>query len=491
MPGAAESLPGMKMLGVLIGDPEFVRDAMETLVTEKTAILSTLERLPDAQSQGLLLRFCANPRMVHWLRGVAPDQIAEAAATHDSAILASWQRGTLPGPPLHETALRLAALPNLMGGVGLTSASRVSSAAWLGSWAQAWATICRLFPIIPADMMTEEPPVSHHVIGSVITAWGQVREAAEFVEAAREVGRSLPQGVPSFQALPAPSEFIRVQKRAQRLYASALHSRAWLELHESLPIQERAWLHSVSCDSLGTQFLRAIPKHPIFAFTSEQYQCAVRHLLKAPQPVVGAVITCGGCGEAVDAEGLHYISCAGGHSWFTAVHNAVEVVVCQMLRSVYPSGRVVMEDRQGARVYSPHHCPDVTVFDHDGRGYHLLVDPRILRPLTSRYVHLAGETPGAAAARVELDKVRVYGNVGQHRVVPFVLEEWGLMGPMTRRFFGDCLRVRRDRLEVEGRYATWSARTWSSFWRQRLSVTLAKVLADCIIRRAQADYRIS
>jgi hypothetical protein len=269
-----------------------------------------------------------------------------------------------------------------------------------------------------------------------------VKEAAEFVEAAREVGRPLPLGVPALQSLPTPGEFNCVHKRAQKLYTLALHARAWLELHESLPLQHRAWLHSVSCDSISTQFLRAIPKHPIFALTSEQYQVAVRHLLKAPQPVVGAVVTCGGCGEAVDPEGLHYISCRGGHSWYIAVHNAIELVVCQMLRSVYPSGRVVMEDRQGARVYSPHHCPDVTVFNHDGRGYNLLVDTRILRPLTSRYVHLAGERPGAAAEVVELEKVRVYGDVGQHRVVPFVLEEWGLMGPTTKRFYGDCMRAR-------------------------------------------------
>jgi len=95
----------------------------------------------------------------------------------------------------------------------------------------------------------------------------------------------------------------------------------------------------------------------------------------------------------------------------------------------------------------------------------------------------------AAAAAVESAKVLAYGDVGQHRVVPFVLEEFGLMGPATKRFFADCTRIRGDRLDVEGRSATWSARSWSSFWQQRLCLALTRGIVDCMLRRAQADFQ--
>jgi hypothetical protein len=44
---------------------------------------------------------------------------------------------------------------------------------------------------------------------------------------------------------------------------------------------------------------------------------------------------------------------------------------------------------------------------------------------------------------------------------------------------------------VEGRHSTWACRTFSSFWKQRLSVTLARRLACVILLRAQGDYRTS
>jgi hypothetical protein len=44
------------------------------------------------------------------------------------------------------------------------------------------------------------------------------------------------------------------------------------------------------------------------------------------------------------------------------------------------------------------------------------------------------------------------------------------------------------RLTILGRHSTWACRTFSSFWKQRLSVTLARRLACVILLRAQGDY---
>eukprot|EP00899_Mesostigma_viride_P003353 jgi/Mesvir1/13018/Mv06017-RA.1 len=106
--------------------------------------------------------------------------------------------------------------------------------------------------------------------------------------------------------------------------------------------------------------------------------------------------------------------------------------------------------------------------------------------------HVAGAslTAGYTADRAERTKLLAYGDVGHHRVVPFVLEEFGAMGPLTSAFFKECCRLREDRLDLEGQRAPWSARTWTSYWRQRLSVALTRAMADIMLRRTRADFAV-
>eukprot|EP00899_Mesostigma_viride_P016438 jgi/Mesvir1/24796/Mv22048-RA.1 len=94
------------------------------------------------------------------------------------------------------------------------------------------------------------------------------------------------------------------------------------------------------------------------------------------------------------------------------------------------------------------------------------------------------------ADQAERAKLLAYGDVGHHRVVPFVLEEFGAMGPLTSAFFKECCRLREDRLDLEGQRAPWSARTWTSYWRQRLSVALTRAMADIMLRRTRADFAV-
>ena len=62
------------------------------------------------------------------------------------------------------------------------------------------------------------------------------------------------------------------------------------------------------------------------------------------------------------------------------------------------------------------------------------------------------------------------------------------MGPQTAAFFHECCQRREDRLDLEGQGAPWSARTWSSYWRQRLSLALTQAIADMLFRRTRADF---
>eukprot|EP00899_Mesostigma_viride_P024175 jgi/Mesvir1/4942/Mv04567-RA.1 len=165
-----------------------------------------------------------------------------------------------------------------------------------------------------------------------------------------------------------------------------------------------------------------------------------------------------------------------------------------MVRSVFPHANIRSEDADGAAFYSPNHRPDIVVLDFEGGGRHLLIDVSVARPLALSHVAGASLTAGYTADRAELAgqapswPTATSGTM--HRVVPFVLEEFGAMGPLTSAFFKECCRLREDRLDLEGQRAPWSARTWTSYWRQRLSVALTRSMADIMLRRTRADFAV-
>ena len=97
-----------------------------------------------------------------------------------------------------------------------------------------------------------------------------------------------------------------------------------------------------------------------------------------------------------------------------------------------------------------------------------------------RLVH--GTIGAALAARQETRRVG-YGDLGQHRLLVFAVDEYGMMSRDAQTLLRECIAVREDRLDVEGRHSTWACR------KQRLSVTLARRLACVILLRAQGDYR--
>ena len=189
----------------------------------------------------------------------------------------------------------------------------------------------------------------------------------------------------------------------------------------------------------------------------------------------------------------------GGGNFFTSVHDAMLREVANMLRSVFPRGQVVAEDYVGAMSYSPSHRPDVTILDAGGFGVHTLVELTVFRATAAANVRsstrmgpggrlMHGTIGAGLAARQETRRVG-YGDLGQHRLLVFAVDEYGMMSRDAQTLLRECITIREDRLDVEGRHSTWACRTFSSFWKQRLSVTLARRLACVILLRAQGDYR--
>lgn len=342
------------------------------------------------------------------------------------------------------------------------------------------------------DLLDPSSPLPF--VTAIQEAYAEIQQACSPVRAAQAVQRHLPRGTPSVASVQSPAAFpARVIDKHQKTYAGILHTADWIALFADLNAQGRAWLFSLSLRSVGSAYLRALPMAPPFALAPSHYSVALRHQLFAPQPLVPAGRPCGSCGQPLDPTGTHYLACMGGQqnqNWYLYLHTVLLTVVLAMIRSVFPHANIRSEDADGAAFYSPNHRPDIVVLDFEGGGRHLLIDVSVARPLALSHVAGASLTAGYTADRAERAKLLAYGDVGHHRVVPFVLEEFGAMGPLTSAFFKECCRLREDRLDLEGQRAPWSARTWTSYWRQRLSVALTRAMADIMLRRTRADFAV-
>ncbi|KAK3251844.1 hypothetical protein CYMTET_38837 [Cymbomonas tetramitiformis] len=450
MPGARGELDFIDVLGVPVGKAEAVSVEMLKKVEELCGILPLLNKLGHAQAQGLLLRFCAHPRLGFWLRGVPPEMMREAAEEHDRRMQGAL-RDLLPGGGLAWHSCEFATLPH---GMGLTKAARVSSAAWLGGFAQVWEDMRELFPTVTAGTEDLGAESDLPYVNSLQAAMQKVSEAMEVIGEARGANEHLPPQVPKADDVKKLSDYSRSQKRAQRVYAAVLHSADWLWLAGHVGASRLPWLFSVTFNSIGPAFLRGVPCCPALELSSAEYRVALRHILHAEQPLLGQVEECPDCGGERDPTGTHLLACrggvgAGGGNWYSFIHHKLQRVLFEVAKSAYPLASALHDDFAGYLTYSRNHCPDVTVLDAEGPGQHVLFDVATARPMSDAHLGAAMMAPGAAAKKVEESKVATYGDVRPHHFIPFGVEVYGGLGPAACGFLRKTQRRFRERRYME------------------------------------------
>ena len=77
---------GSTILGIPIGENQFIQDCCVESVRSGDILCKQLAELDDIQSAMLLLRFCYIPRINHLARSVSPELLNPAADLHDFSI---------------------------------------------------------------------------------------------------------------------------------------------------------------------------------------------------------------------------------------------------------------------------------------------------------------------------------------------------------------------------------------------------------------------
>ena len=143
---------GIRVLGASIGRTEFVVAHLEGKTREHEVLFQRILAVKDTQACWLLLLMCASSRANFWLRMIRPEETRYVAERHDGLV---WEclKGVLGTSSAPLSAKATANLPLSMGGLGLTSALEVRTAAFWASWADSMKMVKERHPTIANELM--------------------------------------------------------------------------------------------------------------------------------------------------------------------------------------------------------------------------------------------------------------------------------------------------------------------------------------------------
>ena len=114
----------------------------------------------------------------------------------------------------------------------------------------------------------------------------------------------------------------------------------------------------------------------------------------------------------------------------------------------------------------------------DGREVHL--DVAVVDPASKSYRREAAVYPGHAARYIEKRKAALYDPT-RGRVVPFVMESMGRLGPIALNFIREVSVLAQDRVQFAGS-------RFANYWKRRLCLSLIRAKAAVAEQRFAALY---
>ena len=153
----APDLNGIEVLGVPLGTPEYVTAQLRATLADHQTLLQRLVKVPETQRAWLIFSLSAVPRANHLLRTINPDLVPEFAREHGSNLQNTLRRLLGHGDVGEgvDRQLRAFFLPVAMGGLGMRSAERTSTAAYWASWADVLSVLRARAPTTAAEILED------------------------------------------------------------------------------------------------------------------------------------------------------------------------------------------------------------------------------------------------------------------------------------------------------------------------------------------------
>ena len=399
----------MTTLGAMVGlDQEKIMNWVAEKVAKHKKLFDILQHAEmPSQISTLLLRMSALPSMGYLSRTIRPHLLADYAKKFDLMVLeTAVSKLNLPKALSEETVSTLH-LPLRLGGFGLRSVAKTSSAAYFSAVAQ---TVPDLLAIVPANhvnsLLVEEK--------SRIPTANAIQSCLEFFAASGlTLGQAgLPRNLAEFwgnYSLPTPGS------RLQSAVCTLLESVALAKLKAQLDLHNQQRIVSAGGKFAGV-WLSVTPTSFDLQLTDEEMGLASRIRLGLP-PLDNLPVSCV-CGQVLDDDPDHFLSCQNlRRSAVTSRHDSIVRLLAKHLRR---ASALVHEEQRfpGERKLRP----DLDVFFSDE---YLLVDVVVTHPAAPSRKSIK---PLAAAGDWERRKVNKYESLAAvhgAKVFGFSLESIG------------------------------------------------------------------
>ena len=424
--------------------------------------------LNSAQCAASLLRYCAEPRMLHLLRSTPPCLLGTVVAPVDAMLQDAWISLARMSEATPTTRHQLS-LPVRDGGCGVGGLAMRHEAAYLGSWALCLQPVLSRLPPADAEALRAAligADATHPVAAQVLAAEDALIGVG--IEARR---------LPPWD-LCSRCPYDKVQRsltrgRANIARASLLHSLPGIEatrLRSCGGPGAGAFLVCSPSEAAGTSlsdgaFAFAIGWRLGAALSEEGATCNIGCLRRLGEP----------CGAPVDPLGDHLAVCKYG-GYKTIRHSQLVHVLRSILREsgATVAGREV-EVPAWQRADGTRARLDITFAVEGRRSY---VDVTVRHPRAAKYQPHAATSDGSAARVAERGKRLRYPalpSVALEAAMPFSVETFGRLGSSALRLLHDA---RQRALERATNLRGWAGVSLHSRWLAQLSCSLARSLHE-------------
>lgn len=475
-----------KLLGAPLSmNREKVQSDALSVIQKLSRPAKQLHRIQHAQLEFVLLKHCVATIPVHLTRMVEPDLLQEGLRYHENEVRMQLDRIVLTArqkDTLSAKHWKWAKLPVKLGGLGLQDLNLISPAAH----ADALARVLR-------RAKEANTPAATLVAAWISDGKGNIEQqraalASSVNDQAQGDGGDAPNSLcPTLEAYETmPSQ--------HRLSEAMYKGRQKELLERRQDSAESAWCLS-RCQFNAGAWLQAIPSLPKFRCGSYIFKIMLQVYLGLILPDTEGIKKCAGCNQESDGTfgtGRHWMNQCN-KAWKTLVHNKVRDEIYKMYRS--ESLRMVADKEvEGLYRRNLKKPADVLVQLPEGQT---AFDVTIRDPTAPTYLQLGSDRqPLKAAAKgheAKLAKHKVEeqsaGLTCQFAFQPLAFETTGAMGRETQKWWKSVL-VMEAQLRGEdapssrrdiGLEHTWTANSFSSYWRQSIAMTLARAQAEAIV----------